>query len=167
MEYILIMIRPARPNDSAAICSIYNYYVINTCASFEETEVSAAEMERRIRTISAKYPYLVWEESGKIEAYIYANTWKERSAYRYSAETSIYVRNCHTGRGLGSKLMEALLAEVSTTSLHTLVAGIVLPNEGSIVFHEKFGFQKTACFREIGFKFNKWMDIGYWELILQ
>ena len=165
------MIRFASPDDAAAICSIYNYYVENTTVSFEEVPVRTAEMEERIRKIGSKYPYLVWQETdsanaGDINGYAYVNTWRERSAYRYSAETSIYLRDGFQRKGIGNKLMEKLLEEVRKTEIHTLVAGITLPNDGSVGLHEKFGFKRTACFSEIGRKFGKWIDVCYWQLIL-
>jgi phosphinothricin acetyltransferase len=167
IEYILSMIRPVSPADKAAICAIYNYYVENTTISFEETPVQINEMEERIRKICAAFPFLVLEdEAGRIDGFAYINTWKERSAYRYSAELSIYVRDGFHGRGIGRRLMEKLLEEARKTQLHSLVSGIALPNDRSIALHEKFGFKNIACFREIGRKFSEWLDVGYWELIL-
>ena len=162
------MIRKANPKDAAALCAIYNYYIENTTISFEEAPLQTADMEERMRTISAKYPYLVLEdESGEVNGYAYINMWKERSAYRYSAEISIYLRHGFQGRGMGAMLMEKLLEEVRATKIHCLVAGITIPNEKSIALHEKFGFRKVAYFSEIGYKFDKWLDVGYWELIIK
>ena len=166
------MIRPVSPEDGAAICSIYNHYVETTIYTFEETPLQINEMRERIRKISSKYPYLVYEdELGEINGYTYINTWKERSAYRFSAELSIFVRDYYRGRGIGRKLMERLLeeidkTEINKTDIHSLVSGIVLPNDPSVALHEKFGFVKIGQFREIGKKFDKWLDVGYWELIL-
>ena len=161
------MLRPVCSADGAAICAVYNHYIENTIISFEETPLQTAEMEERIREISAKYPFLVWEEEGgEINGYAYANTWRARSAYRHSAEVSIYLKNGFQGRGIGRELMTKLLAELRKTDIHTLVAGIALPNENSVALHEKFGFKKAAHFGEIGRKFGKWLDVGYWELIL-
>jgi len=162
------MIRQVRPGDGEAICGIYNFYVENTAISFEEKPVLINEMEKRILNISAKYPYLVWEEdSGDINGYAYVNTWRERSAYRFTAELSVYVRDGFQGRGLGGKLMERILEEVRKTDIHSLMSGIALPNGRSVALHEKFGFKKIGHFEEVGFKFNKWHDVGYWELILK
>lgn len=162
------MIRRVKPADAAAICDIYNYYVENTMISFEEKPVSKNEMESRIRNISSKYPYLIREEEdGEINGFVYACPWKDRSAYRFSAELSVYVRKGFLGRGIGWELMERILEEARTTDLHSLVSGIALPNERSIALHEKAGFRKIAQFDEIGFKFNKWHDVGYWELVLK
>jgi len=167
------MVREMNIKDAAALCAIYNYYIENTIITFEETPLQTAEMEERVRKISANYPCLVWEDEaadtagGEINGYAYISTWKERSAYRYAAELSIYVRHGFQGRGMGNKLMERLLEEVRKTKIHSLVAGITIPNEKSIALHEKFGFKKVAHFAEIGYKFGKWIDVGYWELIVK
>ena len=162
------MIRPVSPDDAAAICSIYNHYVKDSIITFEEKPIQIDEMRERIRKISAKYPYIVWEdESGEVIGYAYINTWKEREAYRFSAEVSVYVKDGLHGRGIGRSLMEKLLEEVRKTEIHSLVSGIVLPNDPSVYLHEKFGFVKIGLFREIGFKLNRWLDVGYWELILK
>ncbi|MDR2258527.1 MAG: GNAT family N-acetyltransferase [Treponema sp.] len=162
-----MMIRPVNAADAPAICGIYNYYIANTAISFEETPVSAAEMEDRIRTVTAKYPWFVREEAGEVLAYAYVNTWKERIAYRYAAELSIYVKYGKEGRGFGKKLMTRLLEAVKKTEIHALVSGITMPNDRSVALHEKFGFQKIAQFNEIGFKLDKWLDVGYWELVIK
>ena len=150
-----------------AICAIYNHYVKNTTISFEEQPVSINEMERRVRSITAQYPWLVWEAKDEILGYAYVNTYKERSAYRYSAELSVYLKNGMEGKGMGSGLLARLFEELRKTEIHALVSGITLPNERSVALHEKFGFTKTAHFREVGFKMGRWRDVGYWELLLQ
>jgi phosphinothricin acetyltransferase len=161
------MIRPVNTADAPAICGIYNYYIVSTAVSFDEKPVSVTEMEDRIRTITAKYPWFVWEEAGEVPAYAYVNTWKEKAAYRYAAELSIYVKCGKEGHGIGRALMAHLLEAVRKTDIHTLVSGITIPNDRSVALHEKFGFQKIAQFHEIGFKLDTWLDVGYWELILR
>jgi len=162
------MIRPVRVEDAGAICSIYNHYVENSICTFEQRLIPCEEMRVRIRNINAKYPYLVWEERyGVINGYAYINTWKERVAYRFSAEVSVYIKDELRGRGMGRQLMESLLEEVRKTEIHSLVSGISLPNDPSVALHEKLGFVKIGQFREIGNKLGKWVDVGYWELILK
>jgi len=168
MGYILKMIRRVKMEDVAAICSIYNHYVENTIHTFEEKPVPIDEMRERIRKISTKNPYLVWEdEAGEIDGFAYINSWKEREAYRFSAELSVYIRDSLRGKGMGRFLMESLLDEVRKTRIHSLVSGIVLPNDPSVALHEKLGFVKIGQFNEIGFKLNQWLDVGYWELLLK
>jgi phosphinothricin acetyltransferase len=160
------MIRPATGRDAASICGIYNHYIKTTAITFEEAPVSFNEMALRIRTVVSKYPWIVWEEAGEILGYAYINAWKDRSAYRYAAEDSIYIKNGAQGRGIGKKLLAALLGEARHTDVHVLVAGITTPNPRSVGLHEKFGFKKIAEFVEIGYKLDRWLNVGYWQLIL-
>jgi phosphinothricin acetyltransferase len=162
-----MMIRPVKIEDASSIRTLYNYYIENTVITFEEIPVSVEEMESRIKKVSAKYPWFVWEESGEILGYAYVNTWKERAAYRYSVEDSIYLKNGCLGKGIGRSLFARLLEEVRKTEIHTIVAGITVPNDQSTGLHEKFGFKKIAHFNEVGFKQNRWLDVGFWELILK
>lgn len=161
------MIRTVKLSDAMAICWIYNHYIKHTVISFEENPVSIKEMESRIVAISAVYPWLVWEEAGDVIGYAYVNKWKARTAYGFSVENSIYLKQGHEGKGLGTCLLTRLLEEIKKTNIHAVIAGITLPNERSIALHEKLGFTKIAQFKEIGFKLNQWLDVGYWELILK
>jgi phosphinothricin acetyltransferase len=160
-------IRNARKEDCEAIADIYNYYVENTDISFEETKVSREEIEKRLLNITKEYPWIVYEKDGVIRGYAYLSKWKDRSAYRFTAETTIYVRSDEMGRGIGSLLLGRLMETVRSTKIHVLMAVIALPNEKSVRVHEKYGFRKVAHFTEVGFKHGKWIDVGYWELGLQ
>ncbi|MDR3341707.1 MAG: GNAT family N-acetyltransferase [Treponema sp.] len=160
------MIRAVDIHDASAICDIYNYYIGNTIISFEEVPVSINEMEERIRKITSRFPWLVWEAEDELIGYAYVNTWKERSAYRFSVEDSIYLKQGYTGQGRGRELLKMLLEQVKKLNIHAVVAGIALPNERSVRLHERFGFTKIAHFNEIGFKFNQWLNVGYYELLL-
>ena len=153
-------------NDASAICAIYNYYIRETTITFEEAPISIHEGERRIKEISAAYPWFVYEDENGILGYAYLNKWKDRSSYRFSAEITVYVKNGHEGKGIGTQLYNRLIEAARKAGIHALVAGIALPNKKSITLHTKFGFKKIARFHEIGFKQNKWLDVGYWELIL-
>ncbi|MCX7787265.1 MAG: GNAT family N-acetyltransferase [Spirochaetes bacterium] len=159
-------IRRVRLEDAPKICSIYNHYVTHSVCTFEEEPVSVSEMEKRIREVLSSYPWLVWEDAGEILGYTYSSRWKSRSAYRYSTELSVYVRNGYHGQGIGKTLMASLLDELQRQGFHAVIGGIVLPNERSVRLHERFGFQKVAHFSEVGFKFGKWLDVGYWQRIL-
>jgi len=161
------MIRPVRIEDAARICGIYNYYVRETTVSFEEEPVSAVEMERRIRAVTAAYPWLVREADGEVRGFAFAGPWKARSAYRYTAETTVYVDRDARGRGIGGGLYAALIADLRERDLHTLIAVVALPNEASVALHEKRGFRKAAHFNEVGYKFGRWLDVGYWQLPLR
>jgi phosphinothricin acetyltransferase len=160
------MIRPVTTNDTAALCGIYNYYIANTVITFEEEELEPTVMEARIRDITGKYPWFVWEEDGELLGYAYAHKWNERAAYRFSAEDSVYLRHDVLGRGLGRQLLGQVIAELRKTDIRVLMSVITMPNERSVALHEGFGFQKAAEFREIGYKLNCWLNVGYWELLL-
>jgi L-amino acid N-acyltransferase YncA len=161
------MIRPAAADDCAAISDIYNYYVLNTVVTFEEQPVSAQEMQLRIEEVQQNYPWLVWQEEGKVIGYAYAGRWKPRSAYRYTVESSIYLDPACFGKGIGKKLYSQLIAELRLMKIHGVIGGIALPNERSIRLHEGLGFKNIGCFREVGWKHGRWVDVGYWELFLE
>jgi phosphinothricin acetyltransferase len=160
------MIRSATPADSEAICALYNPYVLETTITFEEAAVSPAEMENRIRETLSSLPWLLWEQDGSVRGYAYSSKWKGRCAYRHSAEVTVYLDPAFTGRGIGSKLFEALLADLRERGFHTAIGGIALPNPASIALHQRLGFRKVAQFEQVGWKFGRWIDVGYWQLLL-
>lgn len=160
-----MIVRKVKIECAAQIAEIYNFYVENTHHSFEVEPVSFEEMRQRVADFSATYPYLVAEENEEILGYAYASCYKPRSAYRKSAEVSVYIKNDLKQTGIGTKLYEKLFEELSKMDVHAIIAGISLPNDASVRLHEKFGMEKVAHFREVGFKLNKWIDVGYWELI--
>ena len=160
------MIRPVTLADAAAICRIYDHYIARTVITFEEEPVSPAEMEQRIAAITPQYPWLVAEEEGVVMGYAYASTWRSRSAYRFVAETTVYLAPEAMGRGLGRSLYTALLASLRERGFHAAMGVIALPNDTSVALHEKLGFFKAAHFPEVGWKFGRWVDVGYWQIML-
>lgn len=159
------MIRPALLADAADIARIYNHYILNTVISFEEQVVTPQSMADRLQEVQdASLPWLVAESSGSVLGYAYASWWKERSAYRYSVESTIYLDPAALGAGHGTRLYTALLADLSQRKVHAVIGGIALPNPASVRLHEKLGFWKVAHFKEVGFKFERWVDVGYWQL---
>lgn len=161
------MIRPATARDAEAIVRIYNYYILNTVVTFEEQVVSANEMAKRVESVqSAALPWLVSEQHNRVVGYAYAGQWHRRSAYRYSAECTVYLEPDATGRRLGTELYDALFPILRSKGVHTVIGGISLPNDASVALHEKFGMSKAAHYKEVGFKFNRWIDVGYWQVVL-
>ncbi|MGQ4584172.1 arsinothricin resistance N-acetyltransferase ArsN1 family B [Lysobacter sp. F60174L2] len=160
------MIRDATPSDAAALARIYNQYVLDTTVTFEETAVSKTEMAVRIAEVQAAgLPWLVAEDdAGLVLGHAYASKWKGRCAYRFAVETTVYLDAAVHGRGLGRQLYERLLATLRETGMHVAIGGIALPNPASIALHEKLGFRKVGQFEEVGFKFGRWVDVGYWQL---
>jgi phosphinothricin acetyltransferase len=159
-------IRRATPDDADAICRIYNPYVTDTVISFEESPVTAADMAARIVDLSRTHPWFVYEASGAVVGYAYAGPWRTRPAYRDAVESTVYVESGLVGSGIGSKLYDALIEELRRRSFHCAMGGIALPNAASVALHERKGFIKVAHFREVGWKFQRRIDVGYWELVL-
>jgi phosphinothricin acetyltransferase len=160
------MIRPALLADAMQIACIYNPYITETVVTFEEQQINAQSMAERMAAVLPALPWLVWQEHDQILGYAYAAPWKQRSAYRHSVESTIYLHPTAIGRGIGTQLYGALLEELRSRKVHAVVGGIALPNVASTTLHEKLGFTKIAHFREVGRKFNTWIDVGYWELLL-
>lgn len=161
------MIRKVKTEDATGLCEIYNPYIRNTVISFEEQELTAADMQARICQISASYPWLVAEApTGQLLGYAYASAWKNRSAYRFAVESAIYLAPEATGQGLGQQLYSHLLADLRSLGMHAVMAGIALPNPASVALHEKMGFQKVAHFQQVGYKQAQWLDVAYWQLLL-
>ncbi|MDO9594037.1 MAG: N-acetyltransferase family protein [Lutibacter sp.] len=160
------MIRTVTLEDAQEIAEIYNYYVLNSCVTFEEFEVSIEEMRGRIEATNSKFPWLVFEKDSEILGYAYATMWKPRSAYKHTVESTVYLKKAATKNGIGSLLYAGLIDQLTDLGFHAVIGGISLPNEASIALHEKFGFEKIAQFKEVGYKFKKWIDVGYWELLI-
>ena len=160
-------IRIATTADADRIAEIYNHYIANTVVTFEEEPVAGDEMRRRMDDVfAAALPWLIAESGGHLVGYAYATKWKARSAYRFSVETTVYLADGLGKRGLGSRLYDELFRILKEKGIHAAIGGIALPNDASVALHEKFGMRKVAHFDEVGFKFGKWVDVGYWERIL-
>ena len=159
-----MIVRPCIENDSDAICLIYNYYISQTAVTFEETPVLEEVMSERIKEYTKNYPWLVLENtSGNVVGYAYARQWSQRSAYKNTAEISVYIHHKESGNGYGSVLYKDLLSALSIPGLHTVIATITLPHDASVRLHELHGFRKVSHFKEIGRKFNRWIDVGHWQ----
>lgn len=161
------MIRHVQRKDAEAISSIYNHYIRNSVITFEEGPVSINEMQERIDLATDELPWLVFEEKGRIQGYAYASKWKGRCAYRFSVESTVYLSIESKGKGIGYQLYKALIDRLANLSYHSIIGGIALPNPASVALHEKLGFEKVAHFREVGWKMDRWVDVGYWELLIR
>jgi phosphinothricin acetyltransferase len=157
-------LRDAIPDDAPAIAAIYNPYITGTTISFEEEPVHDAEMARRVAEVQAAgLPWLVAELDGAVVGYAYATKWRVRHAYRHSVESSVYLAPAAERRGVGTALYEALLERLRAGGYHLVIGGIALPNAASVALHEKMGYEKAAHFKEVGYKFGRWLDVGYWQ----
>jgi phosphinothricin acetyltransferase len=160
-------IRLANLSDTGAIAGIYNNYILNTAITFEEEPIARQVFADRLAAVlSASLPWLVIVSGEQVAGFAYASPWKDRRGYRFSVESSIYLESAIQGRGLGTLLYSALLDHLRQLPVHTVIGGIALPNAASVRLHEKLGFTKVAHFSEAGYKFKRWIDVGYWQLLL-
>ncbi|PRC92956.1 arsinothricin resistance N-acetyltransferase ArsN1 family B [Solimicrobium silvestre] len=162
-----ILVRSVTIADAGALCVIYNHYVLHSTISFEEEPISEDEMAQRIVGVTVSFPWLVAELNGRILGYAYASKWRVRHAYRFAVESSIYLGSDVAAKGIGSLLYLELINALKEQNVHTVIAGIALPNLASISLHKKFGFEPVAQFKEVGFKKNAWIDVMYWQLLLK
>ena len=155
-------IREAKVNDAEVLSEIYKYYVDNFPYSFEHVAPSAEEFANRISDISEKFPFIVCEENDKIIAFAYAHQFKERKAYQWVCEISIYVKKDCTQKGVGRLLYEKLLPLLKKQGFVKVLAVLGCPNEGSELFHQNMGFSLVSTLPDIGYKHGSWHDIKYY-----
>lgn len=158
------MIRSVSPNDAKQIAAIYNHYIANSHATFELDHISEESMRKKISI--HQYPWLVHQESGEMLGFAYASQWKPRPAYRHTMETTIYLDQSAFWKGVGPALYRALLEELEEMGCQSAIASIALPNEGSVLLHERLGFKRVGQMERVGFKFNQWIDVEYWQKML-
>ena len=159
------MIRDAVDRDADALARIYNHYIEHSPATFEEILLDAEAFRGRMAAVSEQgLPWLVAEEGVELIGYAYASRWRERSAYRFSVESTVYLAPYCSGGGWGTRLYTELFDRLEALGLHAVIGGITLPNPSSVALHEKMGMEKVAHFPEVGFKQGQWLDVGYWQL---
>ena len=156
-------IRPALPDDAAAVAAIYAPIVRDTPISFEIDPPDAQEMRRRIEATASHTPWLVCTDGDAVAGYAYATRHRERAAYRWSVEVSVYLHESARGRGIGAAVYEALLRILRIQGFHRAFAGITLPNPASVRLHESADFTPLGVYRSVGFKCGAWHDVGWWE----
>lgn len=164
-----LKIRYATLQDAAAILKIYEPFITSTSVTFEYTVPSLEEFTKRVEGIMHKYPYFVCVEKTSgveeevIVGYAYANKFRERAAYNWDVESSIYVDPQHQRKGVATVLYGKLLDECQRRGFHNVVGGITMPNDHSVKLHEKFGFRHVGVFRKSGFKQGAWHDVLFVE----
>ena len=163
----MINVRQANENDLPAMLEIYNDIILNTTAVWH-SDPHTIEMRREWYAIKKEqgYPIFVAEENGKLTGFSTIGPFRPWAGYRFTVENSVYVAAGSRGQGIANLLMQPLIDAAKEMSLHAIVAGIEATNEASIALHNKFGFVEVAHFKEVGFKFNRWMDLKFLELIV-
>jgi phosphinothricin acetyltransferase len=160
------MIRPFEIKDTQQLLDIYNHYVLNSVATFDDVAVTFETFLEKVITINNHYPFLVFEENDELLGYAYGSKFRPKPAYNNTVESTIYVKHGQHGKQIGSLLYEELLKLLKKENYHVVLGVLTLPNEVSVKLHEKFGFKQVAHLKEVGFKFNKWLDVGFWQLNL-
>jgi L-amino acid N-acyltransferase YncA len=158
-------VRAASGRDAAGVAAVYRPYVVGSAASFEQDPPEEDEVRRRMFA-SPQLPWLVAERDGVLVGYAYASRHRERPAYRWSVEVSVYLVPPEAGRGTGRRLYEGLLRAVHDLGYVSVFAGITLPNDASVGLHEAMGFVPVGIFRRVGFKHGRWHDVGWWQRTL-
>lgn len=160
------LIRLATPDDAASILAIYAPYIENTSFTFETEVSSVEEFAERISTYLITWPWLVCEKDGRITGYAYATKYRERTAYQWGTESSIYIHDEYQKAGIGKALYTALCEILKKQGFRNVYAVINLPNEKSVAFHECLGFKYFATYEQVGYKLGKWKNVGWWRLIV-
>lgn len=159
-------IRAATIADATAIQAIYAPLVEGTAISFEDIPPSVSEMAARIASTLEGYAYLVAERNGVVLGYAYASQHRARAAYRSSVDVTVYVSEEARRQRVGRALYGSLLPNLAERGFHAAFAGIALPNVGSVGLHEAMGFEPLGVYREVGKKFDRWHDVGWWQRLL-
>jgi phosphinothricin acetyltransferase len=162
-----LTIRPASLDDAGPIAAIYAPYVADSAITFEVDAPSAVDMASRMAQILPHFPYLVAEQDGAVIGYAYATKLYERAAYRWAAETTVYLsRDGRRGQGIGTALYRQLIESLRDQGFLAAVGKITLPNAASVRLHEKLGFRASGVLARIGFKQGRWHDVGIYQLDL-
>lgn len=161
-----MIFRPFQLTDVPDIADIYNDYILHSTATFDTELVTPDEMQQRMLSIAGSFPFIVCEWDGKTIAYCYAHPWKEKAAYGQTLETTVYVASAFTGQGIGRQLMTRLIDQCRTQGYHALIACITSGNEDSEKLHQKLGFRKVSQFEQVGRKFDRWLGVTDYELLL-
>mgnify|MGYP004526949329 CR=1 FL=1 len=154
------------PDDIAACLEIYNYYIKNSTATFEEEPLSLDVFSRRIEKITRKYPFFVAENDGKVIGFAYLAEFNDRSAYRFTADLSVYLSHDEISRGVGSALLAAVEKAGKEIGIKQIISIITSENEKSLRFHEKHGFVKRGELVDVGYKFGRPLGVYYYQKTL-
>lgn len=160
-------IRLISENDSHEVLNIYKPYVLNTIVSFEYEPPSEDEFLLRIQNNISEYPWLVCLHGHKIIGYSYASKHRYRTAYQWSCESTVYLLTEYHRKGIARILYKTLFSILNIQGYFNVYAGVSLPNEKSVGFHQSVGFRKVGIYEKVGYKFNKWHDVEWFQFQLQ
>jgi phosphinothricin acetyltransferase len=161
-----VTIRPATEADLAAINDIYNHYVLTCTCTYQEVPETPAARRQWFSHHNERHPVIVAEDGGKVVGWGALSKFHERSAFQNTAENSIYIHHDYQRRGIGAALLTELITCARAFGYHAIIASIDGEQAGSVALHAKFGFQKVGHLKQVGFKFGRWLDVIYLELLL-
>lgn len=161
------MIRMLKESDISSCLKIYNWYILNSSATFEITPLTLDAFRQRVHTIQKKYPWIVLEEEGEIKGYAYLDAFHERVAYQWTCDLSIYLDHEQRGKGYGKQLMSSILSLAETDGYHNVVSIVTEGNRASEAMHDAFGFEKKAFFEKFGYKNAQWLGVSYYVKTLK
>lgn len=160
----MVEVRIASPSDAPALLDIYAPYIRNTAFTFETEIPTADQFRTRIENCLMKFPWIVCAINKKIAGYVYASAHRDREAYQWTSECSVYLDPGFTGKGLGKELYALLFDILKVQGLRNIYAGITLPNDPSVRLHEACGFSLFAVYENVGYKMGSWHKVGWWRL---
>jgi L-amino acid N-acyltransferase YncA len=160
------VIRPAIEADLAAINDIYNHYVLHSTCTYQEEPEPLDGRRQWYKHHDDKHPVIVAEQNGVVVGWGSLSAYHARSAYRRTVENSVYVHHQYQRRGIGSLLLQELIVRARSLGHHSIIAGIDAEQNASVALHRRFHFEKVGCLKQVGFKFNRWLDVIYMELLL-
>ncbi len=163
----MIQIRDVLSGDAAEIASIYNTYIVDSIITFETEKVTATDILQRIQKVTQLYDWLVLIENGMLVGYAYYTSFRERKAYEHTVESTIYLKSGSSGKGMGSDLYTALLERIKNKGFREVMGVIALPNPESTRFHEKLGFKNMGVLKNVGFKFDTYLDVAFYQKTLR
>jgi phosphinothricin acetyltransferase len=161
-----IIIRSADQQDTEKMLDIYAPYILNSVVSFETDVPLLEEFQHRVRHYQEKLPWLICEINNTLAGYAYATDHRQRKAYEVTKELSVYVHKDYRNLRVGTGLYRALIEILKAQGVYNVLAGITLPNTESVRFHESMGFKPVGVYHNVGYKFGKYHDTGWWELLL-
>lgn len=162
----MVTVREARIEDLPAMLHIYNWAVRNTTATFDLEEQTLEQRAQWFAHYGGQHPLLVAEEAGEVVGYASLSKFRDKQAYARSVECSVYIHDQHHSKGLGKLLLSELLQRATALGHHAVIAGITAGNDASVKLHEKFGFVHVGSFKQVGYKFDAWQDVDFYQLLL-
>lgn len=161
-----VVVRPATEADAGAVAAIYGREVVEGYATFDTVAPPLDLWVAKTGSTDPRSPFLVAVEDGAVVGFAYAGPYRERGAYANTRETTVYLSPSATGRGVGRQLYDDLLARLAAAGVHTVLAGIALPNDASEGLHRACGYERLGVMRDVGRKFDRWIDVAWWQRVL-